>query len=262
MARRSGADFQPRRPSLGSGHWASLVAMTDEDTGLTADNIRASIRRPVRSGYTSPTNIGGYLWSAIVARDLGLISRRECSDRIRQTLRTLLRPDFEFHEPSGMFYNWYSEKTTEKLTTWPVDGSRVYPFLSSVDNGWLAAAMIVVKNADPRNANRADRILRRMNFKMFYNPMPRPDAQIGLLKGGFWDGAFPPQEAPVIQRGNFLGVGPDVNYTGFHYDTTVSETRIASYIAIARGQVPAAHYFGTYRAFPRVFAASGTSTDR
>jgi hypothetical protein len=229
--------------------WASLVAMTDEQTGLTADNIGASVRRPVRSGYTSPTNIGGYLWSAVVARDLGLISRRECSGRIRQTLVTLR--DMEHHEPSGMYYNWYDEADGTVLTTWPTDGNRVYPFMSSVDNGWLAAALIVVKNADPGNANRADRILRRMNFKVYYNPKPRPDAQIGLLKGGFWDGAFPPQEEPV--RGNFLGVGPDVNYTGFHYDTTVSETRIASYIAIARRQVPAAHYFGTYRAFPPSF---------
>ena len=82
--------------------------MTDPNTGLTADNMRSAAVQN-RSGYTSPTNIGGYLWSAIVARDLGLISRRECSDRIRQTLLTLAR--LEFHQPSGMFYNWYSEKT-------------------------------------------------------------------------------------------------------------------------------------------------------
>ena len=30
----------------------------------------------------------------------------------------------------------------------------------------------------------------------------------------------------------------------------MSETRIASYIAIARGQVPAKLYFGTWRTFP------------
>ena len=30
----------------------------------------------------------------------------------------------------------------------------------------------------------------------------------------------------------------------------MSETRIASYIAIARRQFPAAHYFGTWRTFP------------
>ena len=91
-----------------SDTWASLVAMTDEQTGLTADNIDGLARgSPVRSGYTSPTNIGGYLWSAIVARDLGLISRRECSGRIRQTLVPCAT--LEHHEPSGMFYNWYDE---------------------------------------------------------------------------------------------------------------------------------------------------------
>ena len=63
--------------------------MTDERTGLTADNIDGPLANPNRSGYTSPTNIGGYLWSAIVARDLGLISRSECSRRIGQTLQTL-----------------------------------------------------------------------------------------------------------------------------------------------------------------------------
>ena len=64
--------------------------MTDETTGLTADNIDGPLANPNRSGYTSPTNIGGYLWSAIVARDLGLISRAECSGRLDKTLRTLL----------------------------------------------------------------------------------------------------------------------------------------------------------------------------
>ncbi len=42
---------------------------------------------------------------------------------------------------------------------------------------------------------------------------------------------------PPHTVGNYLG-GPNVNYTFFHYDTTVSETRIAYYIAIARGQIP------------------------
>jgi Putative glucoamylase/Protein of unknown function (DUF3131) len=234
--------------------WASLVAMTDERTGLTADNIQASVRRPVRSGYTSPTNIGGYLWSAIVARDLGLISRGECSVRIARTLRTLARMDR--HDQSGQFYNWYDESDASVLLTWPVDGTRVYPFLSSVDNGWLAAALMVVRNADRANSRRAGRLLDSMNFGMYYNPNVGTKSTdpaggfAGLLKGGFWDGEPKPREA--IHVGNFLG-GPNVNYTGFHYDTTVSETRIASYIAIARGQVPPRHYFGTYRTFPTTF---------
>lgn len=231
--------------------WASLVAMTDDRTGLTADNIDGPVRNPNRSGYTSPTNIGGYLWSAIVARDLGLISRSECSRRIGQTLRTL--STMARHEPSGMFYNWYDEANGAVLTTWPTDGNRVYPFLSSVDNGWLAAALMVVQNADRPNARLADKLADRMNFAAFYNPDAKGDLDVGLLRGGFWDGEKPAKETSAV-RGNYLGdgpkAGPDVWYTGFHYDTTVSETRIASYIAIARGQVPAKHYFGTWRTFP------------
>ena len=226
--------------------WASLVAMTDERTGLTADNIDGPLRNPNRSGYTSPTNIGGYLWSAVVARDLGLISRTECSRRIGQTLHTLLKMDH--HGPSGMFYNWYDESDGKVLTTWPTDGNTVLPFLSSVDNGWLAAALIVVQNADRATAPLAKRVFDRMNFAAFYDPAPRPNLSVGLMRGGFWDGVHP-GDAVV---GNYLSTGRDVWYTGFHYDTTVSETRIASYIAISRGQVPAAHYFGTWRTFPDV----------
>ncbi|ACV76929.1 glucoamylase family protein [Nakamurella multipartita] len=232
--------------------WASLVAMTDERTGLTADNIDGPLAAPHRSGYTSPTNIGGYLWSAIVARELGLISKPECSSRIRSTLRTL--STMTRHEPSGMFYNWYDEATGEVLTTWPTDGSRVYPFLSSVDNGWLAAALMVVQQADRPNAALARKLWDPMNFAVFYNPAARADLGVGLLRGGFWDGEKPDKETTAV-RGNYLGSGPEVWYTGFHYDTTVSETRIASYIAIARGQVPAQHYFGTWRTFPDVGCA-------
>lgn len=224
--------------------WNSLVAMTDEQTGLTADNISGPLSAPIRSGYTSPTNIGGYLWSTIVAEELGLISRKEARARLTQTLTTL--KGMEHHEPSGMYYNWYDEADGSVLRTWPTDGNTVYPFLSSVDNGWLAAALVVVGNADPSLRRLADSILVPMNFKAFYNPEPRPGMKAGLLRGGFWD-----EQPPGVHAvGNHLGSGPDVYYTLNHYDTTVSETRIASYLAIAHGQVPPQHYFATYRTFP------------
>jgi hypothetical protein len=142
--------------------WRSLVAMTDERTGLPADNISGSVTAPVRSRYTSPTNIGGYLWSAIVARDLGLISRREAAARMAQTMHTMI--GIRHHVPSGMYFNWYDEKTGEVLTTDP-DGTRpITPFVSSVDNGWFAAALMVVRNAEPWVRRLADELLDRMNF--------------------------------------------------------------------------------------------------
>jgi hypothetical protein len=95
--------------------WRGLVAMTDPRTGLPADNIPASLAAADRSGYTSPTNIGGYLWSTIVARDLGLINAGECTRRLTQTLKTVLR--MQHHTPSGMYYNWYDEATGDVITT-------------------------------------------------------------------------------------------------------------------------------------------------
>ncbi|WP_152362444.1 glucoamylase family protein [Microlunatus speluncae] len=226
--------------------WRSLAAMTDEHTGLTADNIDGDLDPASRSGYTSPTNIGGYLWSTVVADRLGLIGGRERATRIDRTLRTLSR--LVHHRPSGMFYNWYDERTGEVLTSWPGSGDRVHPFLSSVDNGWLAAALMVVAGAERDHRADAERLLRRMNFAAYYNPTPRPDLATGLLRGGFWDGEPPPDQPFVV--GDYLGTGTPVNYTANHYDTTVSETRIASYIGIARRQFPASHYFGTWRTFP------------
>ncbi len=223
--------------------WHSLVRMTDESTGLVADNIPESLADEDRSRYTSPTNIGGYLWSAIVARELGIISRGECTRRLVQTLTTLLRMDH--HEPSGMYYNWYDEKTGDVVTTWPDSGDRVYPFLSSVDNGWLGAALMVVQSSDRGARPLARRLFERMRWDAFVNPAKPP---AGLLHGGFYD-APPPPGADVFV-GNHIGEGEDVWLTNHHYDTWVSETRITSYLAVATGQTPASHLFSAWRTFP------------
>jgi Putative glucoamylase/Protein of unknown function (DUF3131) len=223
--------------------WASMVAMTDSRTGLPADNISGPLGSPTRSGYTSPTNIGGYLWSTVIARELGIISSGECRSRLTRTLKTLT--GMKHHEPSGMFYNWYDEASGEVVTIWPENGTTVYPFLSSVDNGWFAAALMVVRNAEPRVAGLANSILSKMNFGMFFNKDGRPGIG-GLLRGGFWD--KPPADATDV--GNYLGVGADVFYTKNHYDILNSEPRIATYIGIAHGQIPAAAYYATMRTFP------------
>jgi hypothetical protein len=224
--------------------WSSLVAMTDRHTGLPADNISGPLGSPTRSGYTSPTNIGGYLWSTVIARELGIISAGECRKRLTQTLTTMSR--LKHHEPSGMFYNWYDEATGDVVTVWPVDGSKIYPFLSSVDNGWFAASLMVVRNAEPGVAKLANALLDKMNFGMYYNKDARPGIAAGLLRGGFYDA----KPAVDTVQGNYLGNAPDVFYTLNHYDIHVTEPRIASYIGIAHGQIPPAHYFATQRVFP------------
>lgn len=220
--------------------WTSMAAMTDDDTGLVADHIDGALSTP--SGYTSPTNIGGSLWSTVVARDLKLVSRSEARERMARTLDTLA--SMERHEPSGMYYNWYSPADGSKLTTWPTDGSAVHPFLSTVDNGWLAAALRVVASAEPRLAKQADALYASMDFGWFHDLKATPEA--GINRGGFW--VEPPPGCSV--PGNYGDEGPDVYYTCHWYDTTVSEARIATYLGIANGQIPAESYYGTFRTMP------------
>ncbi len=227
--------------------WQSLVAMTDEQTGLPADNIPGDLS--TRSGYTSPTNIGGLLWSAVVARELRIINPGECARMVRRTLQTLLR--MEHHEPSGMYYNWYDEGTGEALRAWPGTGDTVHPFVSSVDNGWLGAALWVVRNSVPGAAKPARELFDRMRWDAFYNPGGDPDHHPvrlgGLMHGGFFP--FDHDRPGGVYRGSHIDA-PDVWLTTHHYDTIVSESRITSYLGIMTGQAPPEHYFAAWRTFP------------
>jgi hypothetical protein len=222
--------------------WASFEAMVEPTTGLVADNIEGDLDPATRSAYTSPTNIGGYLWSTVVARDLRIIDRQEAYQRMSQTLETVAQ--LEQHADSGMFYNWYDPVSLEVLRVWPDDGSTVYPFLSSVDNGWLAAALMVVSRAEPRLKQEADAIFETMDFGFYYDPNAKPD--VGLIRGGFW--VEQPPGCSILD--NYRDRGPDVYYTCHHYGAFNTEPRIASYIGIATGQIPPEHYFGPWRTFP------------
>ena len=61
-----------------------------------------------------------------------------------------------------------------------MDGSPVHPFLSSVDNGWMAAALLMVSNPVPQLRGQARALLEPMDFGYCYDPAA------GLLRGGFW----------------------------------------------------------------------------
>ena len=62
--------------------WRSFAV--DPTTHLPTDNIGLGGASP-RGTYTSPTTIGGYLWSVVAAMELGLISRPSAfADRLRR----------------------------------------------------------------------------------------------------------------------------------------------------------------------------------
>ncbi|WP_022910446.1 glucoamylase family protein [Aestuariimicrobium kwangyangense] len=229
----------------GRDTWHCLAAMADPRTGLVTDLIQADLTEPAT--VTSPTNIGGYLWSAVVARELGIITPGEASRRVRQTLDTLSR--MEHHTASGMYFNWYDPRDGSVVTAWPGSGDPVEPFVSSVDAAWLGAALLVVRNADPANATLAGRMFDRMRFDVFSDPtFWKPY----LNYGGFYlEEPTRLARPPRTEARDLIGAGTPVWYTAdHHYDTIVSETRITTYLGIAKEQIPATAYFQAWRTFP------------
>ena len=228
LAAQPAAAIDPELERYAEDTWDSFVAMTDEESGLPADRLEADGTLSVQ---TSTTNIGAYMWSAVVAEEAGAIRRSELTSKLRQTLSTLER--MERHKPSGQFYNWYDHRTGEKLTIWPPSGGPHEPRLSSVDNGWLAVGLKVVAEEVPELRKRARAIYDSMDFGFYY----RPDRNQILFH-------YEPR----------TGSAPCC------YDTIVSESRIASYIGVARGQIPGRVHFGPNRSWPDSCTSSWTET--
>ena len=217
-------DFSPSDWAKLNGYarntWRSFEAMT-LSTGLPADSITRTKDGGYEAAYlTSPSDIAAYLWSTMAAEDLKIINGDEAADRMGRTLTSLVK----LERSHGFFYNWYDPRDGSPLKVWP-GGGPVRPFLSTVDNGWLAVALMMVRNARPAFREVADGLLAPMNFGFFFDPFDpkNPIEHPGLLRGGFYS--------------------DNNTYTGYHYGMLNTEARIASYVAIARNQIPADHYF-------------------
>jgi hypothetical protein len=175
------------------------------------------------SVQTSTTDIGAYLWSAVAARRLGFITQDELVTRLSTTLSTL--EGMERFRDTGQYYNWYDHRTGAKLTSWPPRPTdEFHPWLSSVDNAWLAVGLRIVQRSVPELAPRAGALYDAMDFGFYYVPEKnrvlfhyRPDD---------------PAASPCC------------------YDTVVSESRIVDYLGITRGQLPQKEYYGRWRTFP------------
>lgn len=64
---------------------------------------------------------------------------------------------------------WHSLVAMTHATTGLPADKPVYRFASSVDNGWLGAALWVVRNAVPDVREAADKRFTRMRWDMFYD---------------------------------------------------------------------------------------------
>lgn len=211
--------------------WKSMDRLA-YPSGLPSDRVHregAGWREPVAE--TTPTNIASYIWCVLGAERLDIIPKAEAHDRLTRTMQTLEAMD----RPHGFFVNDIDPRDGRRLAASPVDGSPRRPLISTVDNAWLALALMMVANTRPDLAPNAERLLDAMDFGFLYDfyDAQDPIRQPGLLRVGYW-----------VDENAFYG----------HYGMLNTEARMASYIAIARGQLPPDHYYRMYRTLPTEIA--------
>ena len=211
----------------------------EEDHWLPPDNVQERQGRKV-ARRTSPTNIGMGLLATLSAHDLGFIDPADALDRIERTLNTL--EGLERHE--GHFLNWYSTASLAPL----------HPrYVSTVDSANLAGSLMTLAAGlrRPRSAasggstqewwgergaalaGRAEAFAEEMDFRFLYDKDRR------IFSIGY-------------RLADLEGPG---RLDSSYYDLLASEARLASFVAIAKGDVPPEHWFQLGRALVSVSGA-------
>ncbi len=198
--------------------WSSIQRLTSPSTGLACDRIREDQKY---SYYTSPSNIGAQLWSAVIANQESL------GNNPKQTAEKTLDTLSELETHHGLFLQWNDTETGRPLSRFSLQQEKVEKFVSSIDNAWLAIGLMTVREAIPELAQKADSILREMDFEKFY------DKRSQLIRGGFY-----PEKTS------------EYNQLVWRYQVINSETRIIYYVAIAKGDIPPEAYYAPYRTPP------------
>ena len=216
-------------------HWAFFEKFVTEDTHwLAPDNFQED-PEPVVARRTSPTNIGLQLLSTVAAADLGFITRAEMIDRLERVFRSLERMR-RFH---GHFFNWYDLNELRVLEP---------GYISTVDSGNFAGHLIALKQAcyemmkgkeiNEQDAKRLHAIAERahayaveMDFRFLYD-----------------------EKRKLFTIGYHIGSNTVDNS---YYDLLASESRLASFFAIAKDDVSVDHWFRLGRSLT---TAAGTRT--
>ena len=185
------------------------------DIGLPDDTVDVSGESMSRSHRTSPSNIAMYITSTIGAAEIGILSDHEARWRIWTVVKTLE----SLEKWNGLFLRWYDIRTGRP---WMENHSGT-KYISTVDNGHLTAALVVIGQAfDGNLAKRARALVAAQEYAPFHHP------ENGKLRGGY----------------DF-----ESGLTDWTYGMVNSEPRVASYCAIGKGDLPDTHWWRPNRTF-------------
>lgn len=219
----------------------------EENHWLPPDNVQMESLKVAHR--TSPTNIGFQLTCTLAARDFGFIDTPGLIERLERTLATIERME----KWNGHLYNWYDTVTLAPLP--PL-------YVSTVDSGNLVTCMIVVKEGlaewlqtdHPTNHSMNDLTNDLTNdpTNSTSDLIQRGQRLLSQLESLIAATDFRPlydHSAKLFTLGYHVAQGTRENIL---YDLLASEARLASFVAIALGQVSVAHWFALGRTMTRV----------
>ncbi len=192
-----------------------------EDHWLPPDNVQDD-RTPRVAHRTSPTNVGMGLLSTLAAHDLGLLTAEAMVERLDRTLTTV--EGLERHE--GHLLNWYDTQNLSPLLP---------RYVSTVDSGNLAGALVALAEGCRQLAVSRPGLASRL-AELAHRAMALAD---GMSFDFLYD-----RRRQLFSIGYRLAdaTGPG-RVDGSYYDLLASESRLASFFAIAKGDVPQSHWF-------------------
>ncbi|MDQ3696751.1 MAG: hypothetical protein M3373_01820, partial [Gemmatimonadota bacterium] len=243
-------------------HWNFFDRfVTAESHWLAPDNFQED-PIPVVAMRTSPTNIGLQLLATVSAYDLGLITAQDMTRRLELAFRSLER----MRRFRGHFYNWYD--LTDLRVLEPA-------YISTVDSGNLAGHLIALRQAclairdEPvREGGLAElgeaaapgtvRTLRQLAATS--TPASELVARLEALANRAYEYAMEMDFRFLFDETRKLfAIGYQQathSLDGSYYDLLASEARLASFVAIAKNDVPVDHWFRLGRTLTRAAGAT------
>lgn len=168
------------------------------------------LKPAIINAYTASANIGFQLLCVSAAADLGIVERKAAAQRIEKIL-LCMKDMKKWH---GFFYDYY-------LTGNAAPSSRRVSVMSNV---WIYLGLVFVAEFFPELAKQAFLLANAMDFSVFY------DAENGQFRLYYDE--------------------PTQTFSKFHYGLLCTESRLLSFVAIGKGDVPEEHYFCLYRTLP------------
>lgn len=238
---------RPRREAIDDGERQYLLGVardtwrwferwvTPEDHDLPPDNVQFD-PDVVVARRTSPTNIGLYLLSACCAREFGWLHDVGLAERVGRTLDTLE----QLPRHRGHFYNWIDTQRLAVLDP---------PYISAVDSGNLCAHLLVVASACEGYARGGEGMPPPPAVAEALHGVAARARALALAHDFAW--LYDPQRR-LLHIGAMAPVGCEHGTERLdqnHYDLLASEARLASLVAIAKGDVPPAHWGALGRPF-------------